>query len=70
MRALAELVNDIGETVLGYRVPVEFKPDKNETMYHDFRYSSDKAKHTFQFEPRFSVSDAVKERFMMHLRKQ
>ena len=69
MRALAELVNDIGETVLGYRVPIEFKLDSNETMYHDFRYSSDRAKHTFQYEPIFQVKDFIKERLLIHLRR-
>ena len=69
MRALAEMVNDIGEAILGYRVPVTFKPSAQDSLYHDFIYSSASAKQAFQYSPIFRVSDFIKERFMMHLRK-
>lgn len=69
MRALAEMVNEVGESVLGYRVPIEFKPDANESLYHDFKYVSDKAKHQFQYEPKLNLRYAIAERMMIHLRK-
>ena len=69
MRALAEIVNDVGDSTLGYRVPVEYKPDANESLYHDFRYSSDKAKQHFQYEPRINLRYAITERMLMHLRR-
>lgn len=70
IRALAEMVNSIGEAILGYRVPIEYKPANDEALWHDFQYDSSKARLEFQYEPIFTLDDFIKEALMLHLRER
>ena len=59
IRQLAELTNDIGETILGYRVSVNYKPVTNEALWHDFRYDFSKAMKEFQYQPVITLDNYI-----------
>src|SRR3990167_2566945 len=68
MRELANMVNDIGESIFGYRVSIVHKGNDTSSGWHDFRYDYSKAKMEFQYSPTFTLDDYIKERMMDHLR--
>lgn len=68
IRALAELINDLGESILGYRVPIEFTPANNEVLWHDFKFDYSKAMMEFQYKPVMTLDDYIKERLGIAIR--
>ena len=70
IRALADLVNNIGESVLGWRCDIEEIPSNSkEASWHDFRYDYQKAQMEFQFKPALTLDDYIKERFLYEIRR-
>jgi len=65
---IADMVNEIGASVFGYRVDVQHSKGSDEAAWHDFIYDSMKARMEFQFIPRFRIQDYLKERMLFHLR--
>lgn len=70
IRGLADLVNDIGESIFGHRVPIVFKDGQSGAGWHDFKYDFSKARMEFQYEPKFSLDDAIKERLLLEMRER
>lgn len=69
VRAVAELVNNLGEAVFGYRVPVVSRgQDTGASGWHDFRYDYSKATMEWGFRPMFTVQDHVKARLKQAMR--
>lgn len=64
VRSIAEMVNDIGESVFSYRVPIETDNDSVGTGWHDFKYDWSKARMEFMYEPKFTIDDYIKRRMM------
>ncbi len=69
IRALADLVNEIGESILGYRVGVEYIDADSGAGWHDFKYDWSKAQMEFQYQPHFTLDDYIKERIGKWLRE-
>lgn len=70
IRELAEMVNDCGEAILGYRVGLDFKPATSEALWHDFTYDFSKAQREFQFKPSINIKFYIQERLLKHLRER
>ncbi len=68
IRELAEMVNDIGEAIFGYRVGIAYTQSSNEALWHDFAYDFKKSESTFQFKPVFTIDDVIKEKLLIGLR--
>lgn len=69
IRELAYLVNDIGESIFGYRVPYETKEGSWGAGWHDFRYDCSRARMEFQWAPSWTLDDYVKEALLSGFRK-
>ncbi len=70
-------VNDIAELVVkhyrrtfGYTLKVTHKPKDVGRKWHDFIYSCESAKQALGYEPSYSVSDEIVERFNAESKKQ
>ena len=70
IRALAHQINDVGEAVFGYRVPIESIEGPTGAGWHDFKYDFSLAKMEFQYNPVFYIDDYLKERFLYEQRQK
>lgn len=68
--ALAEKINKVGKALLGYEVPLEFKPGKEGVQWRGARYDCSKARSGLHYEPIFALEDYLKERMLMTLRER
>lgn len=70
IRELAYLINDIGESIFGHRVPVEFNGRNDSSSgWHDFTYDCRRSAMEFQFSPIFRIEDYIKERMLEEVRE-
>jgi UDP-glucose 4-epimerase len=70
VEGIADLINTIGEAVLGYKVPKEYVagPSSGEVAWHDFKYDWSKARMEFNFVPAFTLDNYIKERLLREIR--
>ena len=68
IQCLAIMVNEIGQSVFGYDVPIKNNIGETGISWHDYEYVWRKAQMEFQYRPYFTLDDYIKERFFLEMR--